>query len=357
MLGQDWFGYPVRDNYLAREFSLNLRVIYFCQKSRFSYGRSTISVREGKNLYIYWLPQEIPLNNYLDFIHRLNISRSSSFITERLKELNSTKRILYLTHPKWLDLIKEIDSELVIFDFYENFSASKKLLAGIIEYSDIIFASTDSLLRRARHINPYVYLVPNGVEEKLIDKFQTDLPSPVKLKQLGHPRLGYIGPIADYLDTALLAGMAKLHQDWVTVLIGPLQSKIGSLENIPNIYFLNEKENIDLVNYLKNLDILILPYILNDFTEHMDPILAYECLLTDKPVITTNLPQLQKFKDVFKIAESRTEFIHSLELSLSGKLTFSYEGRLLLAKENTWRSRVERETEIIQTYLEARYKR
>jgi teichuronic acid biosynthesis glycosyltransferase TuaH len=55
----------------------------------------------------------------------------------------------------------------------------------------------------------------------------------------------------------------------------------------PNVHLTGARPYQDIPAYLQHADVIVVPHLVNEFTESLDPIKAYECLAVDSPTIAT----------------------------------------------------------------------
>src|SRR5699024_145258 len=117
---------------------------------------------------------------------------------------------------------------------------------------------------------------------------KTSIPIPTDIKTLSKPIIGYIGVIDERIDMDLLRNSAKLLPEYDFVMIGPL-AKIteADLAKAENIHYLGMKDYDELPNYLKAMDITMMPFALNDATRFISPTKTLEYMAAGKPIVST----------------------------------------------------------------------
>jgi glycosyltransferase involved in cell wall biosynthesis len=94
----------------------------------------------------------------------------------------------------------------------------------------------------------------------------------------------------DRLDIDLLVGLASGLPHIAVVLIGPDALSAASRRRLlacPGITIAGPRRYSDLPGYLQHADVLIVPHVVSEFTESLDPIKAYECLASGRPTVAT----------------------------------------------------------------------
>jgi len=94
------------------------------------------------------------------------------------------------------------------------------------------------------------------------------------------------------------------------------------------------KKYQELPKYIKAFDVCIIPFLVNNLTQSVNPNKFYEYLASGKPIVTSSIPELEKFKNVAHIAKNHEEFLQLIETASKEKR--SIENALQVAKENDW---------------------
>jgi glycosyltransferase involved in cell wall biosynthesis len=107
----------------------------------------------------------------------------------------------------------------------------------------------------------------------------------------GAPVALYVGTLhVERLDIPLIRELAASRTDLQIVLLGPnhLPAEVTSdLERVPNIHLLGAFPYDQIPAFMQHADVMIVPHLVNPFTESLDPIKAYECLAAGRPTIAT----------------------------------------------------------------------
>ncbi len=297
-----------------------------------------ITITSVRNLFIYRdKPTEDDLNEMMTSIKKL------------IEEANIINPIAKIDHPFWASLFDKLAMP-IIYDcmdehkgFKENSSKTEELEETLIRNSDLVLVSSNFLHNKIRKIRPEkIVLLQNACDFFHFNKLLSeDIDEPFDLKNIPQPIIGYYGTIADWFDADLLEKIAKEQRDTSIVLLGRIQNKrVRQLsKKYKNIHLLGEKPYIELPNYLKYFRVCLIPFIINDLIKATDPVKIYEYFAAGKPVITTKIPELEKFKNELYIANNSTEFSKYIKLALRENDQKVVNRRLNIARENTWQKR------------------
>ena len=186
-----------------------------------------------------------------------------------------------------------------------------------------------------------VVLVQNAID---VEHFRTlrhrpnDLPpSPVAV---------YVGSLhEDRLDVGLCAELADRLPTVNLSLVGPSAlagESVRRLSERPNIHLLGSRPYDDIPAYLQHADVIVVPHVVNAFTESLDPIKAYECLAVSTPTVATPVAGFREFAGRLQLVQP-PGFVEAVMAALDQP---SREERVRALP--SWRSRAERFAQVLQ---------
>lgn len=278
--------------------------------------------------------------------------------------------LVWVFHPYTVDVLRHLQSMLTVYHCVDDYAANPGVspqhmrLAEreLLGSADLVFASSRGLYNRLSQIHPNVYYVPNVAD---VAHFRQALDSGIAIQadllQVPRPRIGYIGNVSAYkLDFDLLEQLIRLNRNWSFVFIGPVgvgdpSTDISRLAGLPNAHFLGPRPYAELPGYLKAMDVCIIPFRLNEVTASSLPLKFFEYLSAGKPVVGTDLPALREFRDVYRAANSYSEFRVGIELALRDDADIcKVKSRLALAAQYSWDKRMVELSRIVQAELDSR---
>ncbi len=186
---------------------------------------------------------------------------------------------------------------------------------------DLLLARSDEVvvcspdLARTKGANREVELIPNGVD---IDLFREARPRPPDLPSA--PVALYVGTLHTWrIDVPLVLALAEKAPGVQVVLVGPnsLPGEVTEqLEGIPNIHVLGPRPYDQVPAYLQHADAVIIPHLVDAFTESLDPIKAYECLAAGRPTVATPVAGFRDLGPPIVVAD-RDHFVEATLTALS----------------------------------------
>jgi teichuronic acid biosynthesis glycosyltransferase TuaH len=128
-------------------------------------------------------------------------------------------------------------------------------------------------------------IVRNG-----IDQAAWRSPSSIKLPGAG-PHVGYVGTLHEHrLDLDLVIDLAGRQEIGTVHLVGPnalSETSSNRLRQVPGLRIHGPVPPTDVPSWMKAMDVLISPHLVNDFTLSLDAIKSYEYAASGRPVVAT----------------------------------------------------------------------
>jgi teichuronic acid biosynthesis glycosyltransferase TuaH len=220
-------------------------------------------------------------------------TRLSSAVVRAARRVGMTRPVLWLNDPLAADLLRRTGWP-ALYDITDDWLVADRSPRE----HDRLVESEDYLLTHCRHVvvcSPRlletkqaerVTLVPNAVD---VDAYLADAARPGDLPP--GPVALYVGTLhRDRLDVHLCATLAAgLRGTATLVLVGPVA--LGAADQTLLIdagaVLLGAREHTTVPAYLKNADVLVVPHVVTEFTDSLDPIKVYEYLAAARPVVST----------------------------------------------------------------------
>ncbi len=186
--------------------------------------------------------------------------------------------------------------------------------------ANLVFTGGHSLYQAKRHQHSSVHPFPSSIDKEHFaqaHEIEEEMPDQ---KEIGSPRIGFIGVIDERMDIELLSSLADLRPQWNFVMIGPVvKIDPSDLPAKENIYYLGGKLYDELPAYIAGWDVAMMPFALNDSTKFISPTKTPEYLAAGKPVVSTAITDVvSPYGDegLVYIASTANEFITSIEMAL-----------------------------------------
>ncbi len=239
-----------------------------------------------------------------------------------------------------LDILDSFSEKKVIYDCVQNFEkhpgrTDKTLYyeSRLIKESDIMITDSFYLYEKHSKARQNIIKVSPGVDYEHFSRTFRGSEAETATNIL------YYGHVRDDLDFEIINSIAEMINVKLTIVGTIAESSVKKLSNRINI--VAQQPYSMLPEFIREADVLLLPYVINDFTKAIIPAKFFECLATGKPIISTPLPDIEKLKDIINIVYTKDDAKSVIE---SIPKFESEDKRLLrqkIASENSWRSRFE----------------
>lgn len=182
--------------------------------------------------------------------------------------------------------------------------------------ADLVVTTSMALQQAKSPWNPNTILVPHGVDYDHFSRaVKEDLPAPADIASIPRPRLGFFGLIRDWVDLDLLAEVARRRPDWHIVLLGDSTVDLSPYRALSNMHFLGRKPYADLPAYCRQFDVGLIPFKINELTRAVNPIKLREYLAAGLPVVSTPLPEVERYDHLVEIADKPPQFEAAVDRS------------------------------------------
>jgi glycosyltransferase involved in cell wall biosynthesis len=274
--------------------------------------------------------------------------------------------LTYLPTDTALDLIETVRTPRSVLVYYciadfaqlaPRVGRLKESERRLVASSDLIFAQGPEIAMHCSQWSDEVHIFPFGVD---LDKFTPANPldpgpslnGVPQLRSLPRPVIGYIGGIHRHIDYGLLIEMARARSDWSWVFVGPIQTSVGELADLPNVHLLGQQPHETLARYIQQFDVCMVPYVNSHYTATVVPTKINEYLAVGKPVVSTRLPPVCEFNRQHMVLETAaTEpaaFLNALEQALRRPMDqATIARRRQVATLGDWVTRTEAMSELI----------
>jgi glycosyltransferase involved in cell wall biosynthesis len=377
VLTDDWDGLPFSCKHLLKHFLPHSRLIWVETIGLRSPRLSSYDVRRAASKVLDWVapagkrrpgplpvnltvvkPIQIPYNQWSP-VRRLNRQLMLRRVRAALGNVKRIPRIFLTTWPFVGNLVGAFDEDLSVYyrvdDFSEFPGVDKARVSGwereLILQVDLIVASSERLTRLETSSEKVRYL-PHGVDCSHFVRPSPSAALPPIFQDLPRPYIGFFGLLDKWLDLPRIAEVARRRPDWTFVFIGPSQLPRSELPTLPNLHFPGPIPYAELPQVAGHFDVALIPFKMNALTSAVNPLKLMEYLALGLPVVSSPLPEVVKFKEQVRLAETTDEFISAIEAALAANTERGRVERRALAESMSWESKSGKLQDWIDTVLE-----
>jgi len=269
-----------------------------------------------------------------------------------LKKHGFSNPFVWTYHPYILDAIKNLGlRNKLIYHCVDDLSAVPNIdkisyrleEKRLLKKADIIFVTSKHLMKKCLQHNKNTYYFTNVVDFDHFSRATKKTETPKDLECIPTPRLGFVGALSNFkVDFELLNELALKRPQYQLILIGDevegqADKTIKIMKNYPNVHFLGFKKYQELPDYLRGIQVGLLPMLSNDYTKSMSPMKLNEYLASGLPVVSKKgdfISHLKKTNRVF-IAKNNKNFISGADKQVNLKKLSAKENKIFINK-NTW---------------------
>jgi glycosyltransferase involved in cell wall biosynthesis len=216
--------------------------------------------------------------------------------------------------------------------------------------ADLVVAANPVVARtwRSRGLEPV--LIPFGTDATAyLDVDSAPLPDDVDLPS---PVAGFIGRINSRMDLGLLESIAIKGRS--LLLVGPKDpafqpERFAALTDRPNVRWVGPKPFAELPNYMRVIDVGLVPYLDTAFNRGSFPLKTLEYLAAARPVVGTDLPAIRWLAtDLVCIANGPVDFADQADrLAATARTPGMMTRRREFAASHSWACRAHEMREAI----------
>ena len=263
-----------------------------------------------------------------------------------MSDVGLQTNLCLVDHPGWTDIAKLVPRSRLIYDCMDNhhgFAQSGSLLPAaerqLIAASDAVVVTSNHIAKAIRPQHDHVPMIRNACAA---EHFRC---SPKSTASNERPVIGYFGAIAEWFDASLVEHIARQMGDCDFLLVGGDTANVqDKLARVGNIDFVGEVSYDELPGYVQRMDVLFIPFVINELTLATNPVKAYEALAAGKPVVATPMPELMEtdLAPFVRTGGDSEEILAALRQALAETSDDNKrQQRIAFANEQTWSHRAD----------------
>lgn len=224
---------------------------------------------------------------------------------------SSTERpLLWVYSPASVHAARDLDASLVVYDCVADHAARSEATpevraaeAELLARADLVFTAGTSLFESKRGRNVSTYPLPSSVDAEHFAhaasaRERGDHRDASELAGVPGPRIGFLGPIDDRVDLALVDRLAAARPDVQIVLLGALVGvTTWDLPDRPNVHWLGAKTYHELPEHVASWDAAMIPFRDDAATRRSEPSGLLACLAANKAVVSTPADEVMPYAE------------------------------------------------------------
>jgi glycosyltransferase involved in cell wall biosynthesis len=269
--------------------------------------------------------------------------------------------VLFVTIPTAWDVVRPMRRTMLVYNRADRHSAfleaNQPVIAGYEQHllqasQRVLYVSHHLMAEEAASTGGRAYFLDHGVD---LEHFRHRAASeePPDLAAIPHPRIGFFGGIDDQtVDVALLERVAGEIPGAQLVLVGNATVPMERLASLPNVHWLGFKPYEEIPRYGSGFDVAIMPWQRNEWIEACNPIKLKEYLALGLAVVSTDFPELQRYRDEVTIAGPE-DFVAAVRTVLADGGKGTAESRRARVESDDWDAKANELAALVGLYESA----
>ncbi|MDY0747547.1 glycosyltransferase [Paucibacter sp. R3-3] len=315
-----------RPQHLLTRLARHWRVIYVEEPVRVAPGAERLEERQVGDAVTLLVPHtSVEAGGF----HDDQLPALQAQLADWLQVEQISEALVWLYTPMALPLVKLVRPRLLIYDCMDELSAFlaaprqlRQRETALLRSADLVFTGGPSLYEAKRHLHPRVSCVPSAVDATHFARGgspEAKDAAQALQRHLPYPRLGFFGVIDERLDIVLLTQLADARPDWQLVMVGPVvKIDPAALPRRANVHWLGMQDYQVLPALLRDWDLCLLPFALNEATRFISPTKTLEYLAAGKPVVSTAIRDVSVlYGEAVHVAGGGKDFVQACAAELS----------------------------------------
>lgn len=297
-------------------------------------------------------PLMIPAKHHAPLVRRFNQSLLRRSVERFVRRHSFDRPIVWSYHPFMLGAVRDLERGALVYHCVDDLAAIpgvdvpafNRAEQELLGRCDAVFTTSAALRDKCAVFNANSHYFSNVVDSAHFGRAMEAVPLPPEVAAIDGPRLVYHGVLSDFkVDFGLVLSAAQARPDWQWIFIGEEREGqrselVAKLKRLKNVHFLGYRRYEALPDYLRGMDVGLLPTLLNDYTRSMFPMKYFEYVAAGLPVVSTPLDFTREQRAALEVGETPERFVAAIERHLRrGKLTA--EQSQAGVGENTWEAR------------------
>lgn len=338
--GSDWWAHHKRNEQFSCELFATKNKVLFINSLGLGFpnplktGVMSRIMRKAKSM-MKWLvktetnvyvgsPFFIPLWS-IPAVRKLNQWILKAQIRLMIRKAGISDPIVVSTLPTSNEVLDAISYKAHIYNIKDNFSAyhEKQFFMSVVdndyelrETADVVICPSKGIYNEIAPNRDHVFWIPHGVHPTFLNA-PLNLPEPLEIANISHPRISYWGHLDSKLDEELIHTIAARRPDWQFIFFGTKTTSYPAIEQMPNVHFWGYAPPEYLIGVGAHSDVLIMPWKDSQWVRSQCPIKYREYLALGKPVVSSPSDEVElAYPGEAIIALTPEEWIDGIERSL-----------------------------------------
>ncbi len=299
-------------------------------------------------------------------LHAATAAMVRAQVTRAMRRVGISDPVIVVTIPTAWDVVAPMARRALLYNRADRHSAmpgvDRTAVGGreqeLLRRADrVLYASRAFMDEEAAMVGDRGVFLDHGVD---LDHFRPDpgAGEPPDLASIPRPRVGFFGIIDEYtVDVGLLERVALGVPEAQLVLIGDATVPLDRLRSLPNVHHLGPRPYAEIPHYGRGFDVGLMPWLRNDWIRAANPIKLKEYLALGLPVVSTDYPEVHRYRHVVTVTPSAEAFVDAVRARLADRGPGTPADRRAAVAGATWQARARELEAVVADVLAARASR
>lgn len=365
VLSDDWGRHPFSCQHIIKRFLPHNRVVWVNTIGYRSIQINQYDFERAHGKIMSWLsnaaskkytrknynplilnPVCIPFGK-IPLVRKFNTWSVTGMVKKIIKQHDINDPIVITTLPTTADFVGNLGERYSIYYCVDDFTQwpgvhGNLMLAlekQLLNKVDLVIATSEKLRQTRNNGIRSTRLLNHGVDVEHFRAIGKAIPSKA-VSDLKSPVVAYYGLIDERCDLELVQDLASSMKEVTFLIIGQWRVNPGKLSILPNVCITGPVSYHDLPAYLARVNALIMPYVMNELADSINPLKLKEYIATGLPIVATPLPEVVKLQRFVRTAEGHHLFSQAISTALDSTHGEDMELVNFLSK-NSWDAKAE----------------
>lgn len=253
---------------------------------------------------------------------------------------------IYITYPTQIEILPKFFNGKIIYDCMDNYSAlclenqrekNCELEKLLVQKADYILVSSNNLIQKlieryGAEFEQKMNLIRNGYNGKILEITEQNKTEKSTFT------ISYIGTIGRWFNFDFVLKSIEDFPNLRYKIIGPLDVEAPKSERIE---YTGTIEHDKLFGAVKQTDCLVMPFVLNEIVEAVDPVKLYEYINYNMNILCVKYDEVERFSPFVHFYTDYNSFKEQINAMMQdNSLKYDAERRKNFLTENSWSARV-----------------
>lgn len=340
-----------------------IRKVYKTAESELDLMLQLEPKRVGDNIYkIRLVRSGLPSGKEIADILRADIRRDETvFLAAKYMFGEDTELLYWIFKHDQLPWV--YPNQKVIYEVYDDYAMdfeTGKVLEDVRKGENEVLGKVDHVFFTSQ---PLAYrksskarswnTVSNGVNYNIFAKYRIEDNEKILKKRAS---VGYLGNLSNFFNWELMCEVVVKMPQIDFIFYGQLETKmmaerqqyVEQLKSYSNTIFTGRVTREEGAVGINLVDVLIIPFVINDAMHAVNPLKLWEYFATGKPVISTPMDAIKVKEPLLRVGLNADEWIVAINNALLEEEKTLCLQRIELARENSWENLTAENAKIIK---------